>query len=503
MAKRIVSIFVRDTGVHLLAMNGKRVVRWGNLPLEPGLVAQGVIRDETAVADKIKELLRLEKVGAGKVIAGMSGMNSLYRLITLPEMPDAILAEAVKREAKRVLPVSMDEVYLSFQPVPSGKGEKHLFLAAYPRNMTDAVVRTMRKAGLDPYLMDLAPLALARIPDEPRAIIINSRAEHADIIMIEERLPQLIRVLSLPTEAKSLPERLTAISEELTRTVMFYNSGHLEKPLDSTVPAFVVGELAEAPDSWPSLVGRFGFPVSLLPLPIEYPEGFPANDLMVNIGLALKELTAERGEGNFSIVNLNALPEVYLPQRTQISRILIPVGIIIGVGLLAFMGVMAQRASSDTERLRAQVTASEQSLVQPRQDIAAIKERIKQTEPLIQPIDAQIAQVMATTTAFTSTQEDVTTSRNKVYADMSTIVSLLPSPPQQVDLLEVNHTGDDITISGTAADEDYIFEYTRALRASGGISSLIITSIELKETTWNDATQAYEYKYKFTLLIIK
>jgi type IV pilus assembly protein PilM len=481
MAKKIVSIFIRDTDVHLLAMNGKRVVRWANLPLEPGLVAQGVIREETPVADKIKELLRLEKISAGKVIAGMSGMNSLYRLITLPEMPDAILSEAVKREAKRVLPVSPDEVYLSYQPVPSGRGERRLFLAAYPRNMTDALLRTVRQAGLDPYLMDLAPLALARIPDEPRAIIVNSRAEHADIIVIEERLPQLIRVLSLPSEAKSLAERLPAISEELTRTVMFYNSSHLEKPLASSVPLFVVGELAEAPDSWPSLAGRFGFPVSLLPLSIEYPEGFPANDLMVNIGLALKELTAERGGGNFSMINLNILPEVYQPPRTQISRILVPVGIIIGVGILVFMGYMAQRASAETGRLESQVTASTQSLVQPRQDIAAIKQQIQQTEPMIQPIDNQIAQVTATTAVFTSTRDGLDISRDKVDNDMSKIVSLLPSPPQQVDLLTVNHTGGDITISGRAADEDYIFQYARALRASGGVSELIITSIAMQE----------------------
>jgi type IV pilus assembly protein PilM len=361
--------------------------------------------------------------------------------------------------------------------------------------MTDALLRTMRQAGLEPYLMDLAPLALARIPDESRAIIVNSRAEHADIIVIEERLPQLIRVLSLPSEAKSLSERLSAISEELTRTVMFYNSSHLEKPLASSVPLFVVGELAEAPDSWPSLVGRFGFPVSLLPLPIEYPEGFPANDLMVNIGLALKELTAERGGGNFSIVNLNTLPEVYRPERTQISRILVPVGIIIGLGILAWMGYLVQRSSAETGRLEPQVTASVRLLAQPRQDIAAIKDQIKQTEPQLKPIETQIGQVTATTAVFTSTRDGLTTGRNKVDADMSKIVELLPS---NVDLLTVNHTGGGITITGLAPDEDYIFEYTRALRESGGISSLIITSIGLDE---GKLQETGEYEYTFALLL--
>jgi Tfp pilus assembly PilM family ATPase len=34
-------------------------------------------------------------------------------------MPDALLGEAVRREAKRVLPVSLDDVNLSYQAVPS------------------------------------------------------------------------------------------------------------------------------------------------------------------------------------------------------------------------------------------------------------------------------------------------------------------------------------------------------------------------------------------------
>ncbi len=492
MAKKTVTIFLRDTNINLLVMNGKRVTRWARSPLEPGLVVQGVVREETQVADKIKELLHLQKIGANRVIAGMSGINSLYRLITLPEMPDTVLNEAVKREAKRVLPVSLDEVYLSFQEVPSGRGEKRLFLATYPRNMADSLLRTMRKTGLDPYLMDLAPLALARIPDESRAIIVNSRAEHADIIVIEERLPQLIRVLSLPSEAKSLSERLPAISEELTRTVMFYNSSHMEKPLAASVPLFVVGELVEAPDSWPSLVGRFGFPVSPLPVPVEYPEGFPTNDLTVNIGLALKELTEERGGENYSIVNLNTLPEVYQPKRIPLSRVLAPAGIIIGLAILVYIGYLAQQSRGETETLKSRLEASAPPLAQQQQDIAAIKEQIKQTEPQTKPIDAQIAQVKATTAVFTSTQGSLNQNRSTVDADMDKIVRLLPS---EVNLLTVNHARGVITITGVAPDEDYIFEYARALRESGGVSALVISSIALEE----EEEETVQYSFEFLL----
>jgi Tfp pilus assembly protein PilN len=280
---------------------------------------------------------------------------------------------------------------------------------------------------------------------------------------------------------------------------MFYNSSHMEKPLASPVPLFIVGELAEAPDSWPTLVGRFGFPVSLLPLSIDYPEGFPANDLMVNIGLALKELTAERGGGNFSIINLNTLPEVYRPKRIAMSRIFAPVAIIIGLGILAYMGYLVQQSSSRTETLRSQVTASERPLVQQNQEIANLKNQVSQTQPQISPIDTQIGQVTATAAIFTSTRDSLTAGRSNINSDLDTIVSLLPS---NVELLTVNHSGNEIKITGLAPSEDDIFKYTRELRSSGAAPALIISSITREEVQTGEGEEAETtVRYNFELLL--
>jgi hypothetical protein len=116
----------------------------------------------------------------------------------------------------------------------------------------------------------------------------------------------------LPGEAESLEERLPLVAEEFNRTVAFYNSGHIEKPLDATVPVYFCGDLAEKPETWKSAVSQAGYPLSALPSPVELPEGLNSNEFMVNIGLALKELLVEKEGANFSLVNFNALPEAYV-----------------------------------------------------------------------------------------------------------------------------------------------------------------------------------------------
>ena len=150
MAKKVTTIFIRDDSINLLVMRGERVEKWAIMPLEPGLVSQGLIVDEAQVVEKVKELFKLQKLAMGKVIAGISGHNSVYRIITLPELPEAVLPEAVKREAKRVIPVPLEEVYLSYQPITTTPGETNVFLAAFPREIADMLYKRCIRPASSP-----------------------------------------------------------------------------------------------------------------------------------------------------------------------------------------------------------------------------------------------------------------------------------------------------------------------------------------------------------------
>jgi len=353
----------------------------------------------------------------------------------------------------------------------------------------------MHQAGLEPYIMDLAPLALCRTPNEPRAIIVNARLDHLEIMVIADRLPQLIRRVSLPSEAEPLAEKLPAITEEFSRTVAFYNASHLEKPLDSTVPVFVCGEPAEAPETWQSIVGKLNSPVSPLPSPVESSGGFSPNEFMVNIGLALKELLPEKGEANFSLVNLNALPEVYLPKALPVARILTRVGIVVGIGLLVYMGFLAQNSAARTDELRSQLALTESRIAQQEKEIVTLKEQIESVEAQIEPVEAQIEPVEAATGVFNTTLTSLEEGREQANGDLSQIVMLLPTA---VNLTEVNHMGSSVTVNGITPDEDDIFKYARALRTSGRFPVVIISSITeyIKEVEEEEIKQ---FKFQLTL----
>ena len=490
MAKKV-TLYIEDTEIKLVVTKGKQVEKWASLLLESGLVSDGVIVDETQVADSIKALFKLQGVEAKKVIVGLSGLNSIFRVISVPELPQAIIPEAVMNEARRVLPVPLEQVYLSYQRIPSPAGEIRLFLVAYPRNSTDTLVGTLHKAGLKPHIMDLAPLALCRCADAPRAIIVNSWLTYLDIVVMADRIPQVIRSLSLPTEAISLEEKLPSIAEELNRTVAFYNSSHQDQPLDSSVPVFVSGDLAEAPDIWPSLVSELGYSVSVLTSPIQFPPVFNPSQFMVNIGLALKGQLPKGEETNFSMVDFNALPEVYRPPGISLVRILTPVAIVVAIGGLAYWGLVIRDISVQTKALnaqidvqhaqmeasrsqatilRSQITSIQSEIAAQIEAVATLEEQIsQQMEVNLQPIAAEI-----TANSLEAKLASLGQRLDKIDNDLGEAVNLVPTT---VTLLSIDYGGDSATINGVAPTEADIFIYARALRESGRFSSVTILSI--------------------------
>lgn len=500
MAGRLTTLFIEDNNIRLLVTRGKLVEKWASTPLEPGLVSDGVIIDEAEIVSRIKELFSLTGTRAEKVIAGLSGLNSLYRVITLPELPESLISEAVFREAGRVIPVPLEDVYLAYQMIPSTGEETQVFLAAYPRNATDIFVRTLRKAGLDPYLMDLAPLALCRSLNEPRAIIASARLGSLDIIIMVDRAPQVIRSLPLSAEAESLQENLATITEEVHRTVAFYNASHAESPLDSKVPVFICGELVEAPENKEILAQNLEHLVLPLPLPVEHPEGFPVGEFTINIGLALKEFSLEKEGTYFSLVNFNILPKVYQPERINISKIITPISIIIGVGILVFMGFMTQNAAARTAALHPQLEAAQNMATQRTLKIGEIKKQIEASAARIAPIEA-------TAVSFESMWAGLQDTRERMSLDTNLVVSLLPD---ELDLIDLNHGGDLLSITGETLSEENIIGYAKSLRDSKRFSVVIsiiqktiieeITIVEGEEGEPEEEVELLD-GYKFHLLL--
>jgi len=469
------TIYIDDSAIWTLAARGKRPQKWASMPLEPGLVNSGVVQEQDAVASKIKELWQTEKIEARKVIAGVSGINCLYRLVILPELPKDLLPEALKREAARILAVPLEQLYLSWQTLPTLKGETLVYLTASPKNSVDALISTLRKAGLNPYIMDLKPMSLARTITEPRAIILDVQSTSFDIVIMTEAIPQVVRSLPLTPET-SLEEKTPIIRDELDRAITFYNSSHMDKPIEATVPLLVSGELAQQQDAWKLLTGRLERPVQVLPSPLETPEDFPSSQYMTNIGLVLKEI-GDKGTTAYSLVNLNIFPEVYRPKPRPISEILFVPVIIAGIALIALGAFAFLNASEYTNELHAQWASISQTVTTMRaQSVAQTK---AQTEE-ISTLTEQVSTLEETADALDITINDFHVNRDTINRDLGAVNGSLPGAKEDK-LLSITHSSSTLIVKGLFSDKGAVFGYAEDLRASGRFALVVITDIHQEE----------------------
>ena len=462
---RVVTLYIDDGILRLLVAKGKKVKKWADLVLEPGLVKGGVVVDEAEVAAKVKELFKALGVRTKKVIVGLSGARCLTRLISLPELPQALLAEAIRQETERIRPVPLEQFYLTWQIISSRREKMQVFVVALPHDVADGLVKTLRQAGVEPYLVDIKPLALARVVKEATAVIVDVQPTEFDIVIMVDGIPQHIRTLSFSRGAESWSEKLPIIAQELDRTMKFYDSSHPENPLAPGTPIFVTGELAMESEVFGSLAVELTHPVLPLSPPLKCPAGMPISQYMANIGLALKKMSG--GRAYPSKVNVNALPDIYRPEAPSLINMVVPLAIAVAIGLLAFLGMFVQNASANNASIRAELDASNQLLNQRYSAQQSLQRDIASLEK-------EVAELEATHSAFTSVLNSFDSKRAEVNGDLAIAISTLPDT---VNLPRIAYATVGLNIAGTAPSEKEVLAYATALRASGRFSQVIISNI--------------------------
>ena len=466
MAKKTVNLYIDDTSIRLLLAQGKRIKKWADLPLEPGLVKNGVVHKEATVAAKIKQLFQVRKINTKKVNIGVSGLNSFSRPLTLPQLPKVMLDEAVRREAKRVLPVPPEKLYLSWQSLPSPEGKSNVFLVAIPCKAADALFKMLHQVGLKPDLMDIKPLLLAKVVKEATAVIVDVQPTEFDIVIMAAGIPQPIRTVPVPSEALSWQEKLPMIRNELSRTIEFHNTNNPEERLDPDVPIYVSGELANESELCQSLSEEIGHPVLPLPSPLECPEGLDLNRYLANMGLVLKKISANHDTG-LAVTSLNVLPVVYRPEPISLTRILVVPGAVIAIGFVLLLAALIQNSSADIAAIRERLNTTDQLLQQKLVQKQILAEKVA-------GLEKKIAQTKTSGGNFAAAVTSLEKQTSVVNGNLEVTMNNLPG---SINLSNVSHTSGTLTIRGMAPTEEEVLSYLRELEESGRFSTITITSL--------------------------
>jgi len=374
----VVTIDVDSSGIRLLEISRGMVRRWASASFDSGEDEGEIASPQQALGAKIRQLMASSGIKAKKVIASISGLYSVNRLLPVSSLPLGITTqEAVQEVAKEIMPISVDRVYLSWQTITVSEGESQIIILGTPRETVDDGVRALRLAGINPQVLELKTIALARAVGREQALILNIESSSLDVVVVADNLPRVMRTVAWQPGDFTEEDMVGHLATNLEMTADFYNSRNPDSPLDATTPLFITGQMSTDLTLVEQLQARSRYPVESLAPPLKYPPYLSVSQYATNIGLALRSIepSEEPEQVNKFPLDMNLLPDEYRPWRPSARQVYSFLLVLAAVALVFPIFQVAAEAMDSTAKLQAQYNVLNTRL-------ELTKAEIKKREPM-------------------------------------------------------------------------------------------------------------------------
>lgn len=180
----------------------------GRAPVEAalpaGAVTGGEVRDPAAVAAVLRELLP----GARRTArVALVTPRLVARVLELPAaVGDDALADAVRFQARDVLPGDLDACHVAHLPLTGGDGTRRVLVTAVERVVTDALARALDAAGLRRASIHAGPVAAAALADPAACELLLCVDDLTTVVVAEAGRCAFFRTVPVATQADLVAE---------------------------------------------------------------------------------------------------------------------------------------------------------------------------------------------------------------------------------------------------------------------------------------------------------
>jgi Tfp pilus assembly protein PilN len=461
---------ISNSSIQVLSLKGRQVKKWGNLAIDNGLVRDGLILQPKVLGEAIDALFKSTRIPKENVITSLAGMSFTYRFLSLPRVKPALLDEAILRAARKEISLPLDELYLSWQPLPGKGDEQAFFVLGVPRNLVDAMLQTLNVARVEPYLMDLRPLALARAANRGDAIVVNLQPDCSDIVFIANGIPRVIHSIIPKSDGATLEDNIRRLADELTKTAAFYQSSHPGSHLSPTTPLLLTGELAVETPASGLLQAEVEYPIETLVPPVECPPELPVAAYTASIGLALKrspqKAAAKGEETRFHDIDINILSGKYRkPKAKPLTARYLLFGIFLSIAVICLFPLYQGRSQFRAENVGLQTELN--SVSRQLSLVSLIAEETAITEK-------KIDEIIAGTEALNIANQSILGNRGEYTSSLQLLTGVLP-PQTYFTSIEIDNN--QITARGETDSVFSVIDYATALEGIKTFSEVRITEL--------------------------
>ena len=149
----------------------------------------------------LQELIRRMKLNTTSAHVSIPGYNGLINLVEFPELKKEELDQAVQFEARKHIPIPLDEIALSWEILgksgndPQSK-KMQIMMVAAPRKELNRYEKMIDESGLKTSFVELETFSLVRSligDDLSRFILVDIGARTTNIILVEDGVVKVNR----------------------------------------------------------------------------------------------------------------------------------------------------------------------------------------------------------------------------------------------------------------------------------------------------------------------
>lgn len=194
-----------------------RLVTYGYAEADLNVMHASSPEDEQRAAAVIKRVHEESRVSTRKTIAALPNFSVFSATISLPYMSKKELAQAVTWEAKKFVPLPIEDMVLDWRPLdqdPDKEKKKkkkedeegaqqeyqRILITAAPKDLVERYVRIFKMAELELVAMETESFALERslVGRDPSVImLVDLGAFSTDITIVESGIPVLSRSIDV------------------------------------------------------------------------------------------------------------------------------------------------------------------------------------------------------------------------------------------------------------------------------------------------------------------
>ena len=213
-ADNAVGLSITDDRVRVIYLEDRRIMSYNSIYVPDGIVADGEVVNKNELfklIDKSFKEARPRKIKNKKVRIALSEEKSFLRLISMPQMEEKEINEAIKWEIEANIPLSLDQVYYDWQLIKDtfleDEGEVKVLVLAAAKRIVDQYLEILEGFGLEVIGIESETTALTRSLLNERntgktSLIINIDKNKTSFIFAVNNIPCFTS--SIPVSEKNV-----------------------------------------------------------------------------------------------------------------------------------------------------------------------------------------------------------------------------------------------------------------------------------------------------------